>query len=98
LGAFDSPVDIGTLHVKLGLVIGGEVRGSSEQIVPVGRVQPLSEDVVHGLALLGQLSRGADVIDEGRSVSLVAINGVTVTVPESLLHVDQFRSLAFRYG
>lgn len=66
MDAFDGSVDIRTLYVKFRLVIYVRVGGTSEEGVPVSRIEGLAQYVVHGLPLLRELSWGTDVLEGQR--------------------------------
>ena len=87
--ALDGSVNIGAFDIKFGLVVSVGKGGIGEELVPILFVQVLAEDVVHALALLCQLAQRSDPIDELGPIERERIDGVPVTVPEDLLHVDQ---------
>ena len=90
LCALDGSVDVGAFDIKFGLVVGVGKGGIGEEFVPVLSVQILAEDVVHALALFGQLAQRSDRIDEVGPIEGEGVDGVPVAVSEDLLHVDQF--------
>ena len=82
LAALDGSVDVGRFEEEFWLVVVVLVGGRSEQIVPVLFVDSFAEEVVHFLALGGELALRFEVDGVGGVIGGGRIDGIAGTVSE----------------